>query len=453
MGDLKSAVKVPGKWRQRFDGWQNTLTNLGRSKDKRSGAIALKTCLRQEEIECLYQTDDIAARIVDQLPQDMFREGYEIHFHQDDTRLEDELFQWIAKMDVDQKLERALRWSRLYGGGALIMGLDDGREPSEPLDIGRLRKIDYMVPLHRHWLHPVASSIITDLEDPNFGQPALWSLVAQQGFVSQQKAVIHIDRMIRFIGDEAVGSRLTELHFWGESVFSRLYNAVRNFQMAHDSVATIFNDFTVGIFKLKDLTEICAQGNFELLQTRLELVSGLSSIVNSIVLENDEDYERKTTNVAGLKDLLIEVNKRLVAATNMPHTILLGESPSGLGASGESEKRDWYDFVKGKQESQLAPALRRIIDLWQAQTLGPAKGVILPYDLQFNSLWQEDDKTKIEKRKLQAEVDQIYLNWGVLDDTEVRDSRFGGGEMSLDTRLSEPVETKPPEDDDAAAED
>ena len=432
--------KTKDSWTKRFNGWMNTLTNLGkRNKDKRLGANAYCTELSIQELEALYQSDDVAAKIVDIVPTYMMREGFNLRIEGDeDSSQAAQLLKKIEDLDLYTKIEKALRLARLYGGAAIIFGFDDGKDASDPVDAQTLRGIKYAVVLDRHQLKSVEGSVQLDPEKPYFNEPTQFRILTGSSGIGGSdfgEKIIHVSRMMKFVGVEPTRNRLSRVDYWGESVFARLYNPIRNFQTAHDSTATIICDFTVGVLKLHNLMEICMMDNDAVLESRLQLVNSTSSIVNSIVLDSQDEWERKTTNVTGLEGLLNKVDARLVSATEIPHTVLLGESPSGLGATGNSEKSSWYDYIKGEQESILRPLLTNLFNLMMLSIDSPTSRTVEPYTLEFISLEQEDEKGKIDKRKVQSEVDDIYLKWGVLDADEVRKSRFSGAEFNLDTQV------------------
>lgn len=418
----------------RFDGWFNAFTNLGvKGLDKRTGAHIVPHILSQPDMEALYQADDIAARIVDRLPEEMIREGFKIIIPGDQTDIPERTLKEWSRYDVINKVEQALKWERLYGGACLLLGLDDGLDPSEPVDLEKIRKIDYITVLDRFRIFP--SAIINyDVTSQNFGMPDFYRVYTMQTTLPQ----IHHTRIIRFNGVSVPWRLRASFNYWGDSIYSRLYKVIRDFQSVHDSAALIVQDFTQFIFKLKNLTQILAQGQKgdTLLTKRLELLGRTASIVNAIVIQDDEEAERKTTNVTGLPELMKMINNRLVAATDMPHTILLGESPSGLGASGDSERIDWYDHVRTKQKTKLEPQLLKLLEIFFAAKNGPTKGRIPEmFAVEFNPLWQQDEKEAAEIRWLQAQVDDKYIADTVVTPEEIAQSRFGSGQYSTETQL------------------
>ena len=128
------------------------------------------------------------------------------------------------------------------------------------------------------------------------------------------------------------------------------------------------------------------------------------------------------------------VQMRLVAASDMPHTLVLGDSPSGLGATGESEQDTWYDHVRNKQESELRPLIRRVMDCILADLNG---GKVPRYTIDFNPLWQMNDKDKAEVRLKTAQADQIWYDVGAVGSKEIREGHFAGTSFSPEIVLLE----------------
>lgn len=437
--------------RSTVDGWQNILTNLGKTnKDKRTGMQANERYLTQQEVDPIYQIDDMCAKIIDRLPEDMTREGFSVITDSGDDLTKD-IERIFERLDLDSKIEEALKWARLYGGAGAVLGLRDGKMPWEPVEMNSIKSLEYVTVLDRYRLvsDGGGDNIDSNVQSKNFGKPVFYRLQNSSIKINERSFVkIHNSRIIRFNGIKVGHDKMNMVDYWGDSVLSRLFNVIRNFQGAHDSAAVILTDFTQMIIKLKNLADMIASGDDQLVQTRLALMSATASIVNAVVIEEGEEAERKTTNVTGLPDMLRMINARLVAATEYPHTILLGEgADGGLGTTGQSEKRDYYDFVKNQQESKLRPILKQFLNMIFLAKDGPTKGKVPQYTITFNPLWQPTEKEVVETRKMQAEIDEKYINAQVLDPKEVTDSRFGQGgysfETTIDMQLRKQLENAP----------
>lgn len=419
----------------RTDGWINVLTGLGlANRDKRTGGTyGQATVLDRATLEEMYRGDSLAAKVVDLLPHDMVREWIEVKV---DSRPDDgqAVMQALDDLDAQTHIEEALSWARLYGGAVIVLGVNDGQPFDKPLNLNTIQEVTFLNVLDRWQIHP--EKRYTDATVAKYGKPELYRLQPLMGGADAGK-LIHETRLIRFDGVK-LPDRLRELnHGWGDTVLNRLFNALRGYHQAHDSIGTILADFTQAVYKLKNLAQLLSQNQDQDVIKRMQIIELTRSIARAIVLDEDESWDRQTTSVAGLPDLVDRTERRLVAETNMPHTLLLGESPgASLGEGGRSENQDWYDHVASQQTAILLKPLRYLVEVIMRAKRGPLRGRLpKTWGLEFRSLWQLDEKEQAEIRKTQSETDTNYINGGVLSAEEVAISRFGGDGYSTDTVL------------------
>jgi hypothetical protein len=88
---------------------------------------------------------------------------------------------------------------------------------------------------------------------------------------------------------------------------------------------------------------------------------------------------------------------------------------------------------------------------------GPTGGrVPEAWSFVFRALWQQDSKQQADERLAIAQADALYLDRGVLSETEVANSRFGGDGFSADTVLDKALRdglgALEDDDDDAGAD-
>ncbi len=422
------------KTTQRLESWINILTGLGMAnRDKLTGASAQVSFKTQAELNALYQGDDTAARIVDREPDDMCREGFQIKIIDGDAALADTAMQEFDRICGLKKCNQALKWGNLYGSGFLFIGIEKG-DPAKSIEKDIGKAIEYVAVLDRFML-TTSGDITDDLKSPNFGFPETYRLnTGGLKNARQTGEVLHHSRLCRFDGKELPKSLRAQNNHFGDSILSSIYECIRNYNQTNNSAALIMQDFAQNVFKLKNLSSMIASGKTNEVMKRLLLVSKTASIANLLVIEEGEEFEKKTPALGGIESLIKAVGNRLVSATSMPHTILLGESPSGLGASGDSEKIDWYDNIKNQQEKKLRPALIKIFDLIFATKGGISKGKAPKYQIIFNPLWQMDEKEMAEIRELMSRADGVYLDKAVVTPEEIAKSRFTN-EFSIETDL------------------
>jgi hypothetical protein len=101
----------------------------------------------------------------------------------------------------------------------------------------------------------------------------------------------------------------------------------------------------------------------------------------------------------------------VAGAADIPVTRLLGQSPGGLNATGESDIRNYYDRISGDQNTWLTPAMTPLDNaLWMSAT------GTRPTDAWYEwaSLWQQTPKEKAETAKIKADATQIYSSSGLI---------------------------------------
>ena len=433
------------------DGWNNILTGLGiKGRDKRMSSDFRYERVYKNEVEELYGCDDMGEKAVDFLPEEMQREGFEIKHNLEDETLSDQMLGKYEDLEGTVEFDRGLKWARLYGGAGIIMGIKDGQDPAEPVDEKRIQSIEFLNTLHRWELHPLSTSIQRDPTKPMFGFPEQYRINPEVGGGENSTITVHHSRILRFDGARLPKNLFIRNNYWHDSVLNRFKNPLRNFQTGHDSAATLLHDFAQAVFKIKNLTEmIASEGGDQLVQKRMELVDACRSVVNAIIIEDGEEFERKVTSLQGLPEMLGKIEQRLVQASKMPHTVLLGEGPGGLGATGDSQKTDWFDYVARQQEINYKPQLEKFFRYCFLAKDGPTKGrEPETWSIEFNPLWQMDQKEQADVDLKNAQADALYIDRAVLDPDEVAKSRFGQNEgaiqIDLEARDSQKFNPNPP---------
>lgn len=406
------------------DGWSNLVTSLGTNNDKRLHNNVFWEARSQEFYEQLYSGDELASRIVNVVPEESLRRWIEWTGVEKETA--EDIEQHAQDLDLRGAVERTWKWARAYGGACLYI-VTDTNDPGSPLKRGE--NVLGLRDLSRYDLRILSTDIESDFGSTNWGHPNLYYLSVQMG-AQFKNYPIHWTRMIRFDGYLVPRRTYIRNNYWHDSTLNRLYNAIRNYQSCNDAAASIMQDFNVGIYKMKNLANLVAAGKLNIVKNRIEMLNYSKSMIRAMILDSDEEeYEDMSRSVDGLAELLTKQAGRLVAATDIPHTKLLGESPDGSSATGNSTTQQWFDHVQSEQENYLRPKLRRLVD------------AIFPdlddLDFKFKSLYQMTELEQSDLRNKQAQTDQIYITTGVLDPTEIADSRFKGGEYSTETQLDE----------------
>jgi hypothetical protein len=198
-------------------------------------------------------------------------------------------------------------------------------------------------------------------------------------------------------------------------------------------------DYSLFVYQVAGFGDMMTEGNEAAIRQRITSLQMMASLMGGVVLDKDEESVNFVSRqFSGLNDLIGSYRDMLIGALGIPHTILFGESPSGLGATGESEEKTWAKKVGAYQEGWPLAALNRIYQLIFLAKDGPTGGKPLNgWSIAFNPLLEQTEAEKIANRSSQAQTDSVYLTAGVLVPEEVRQSRFGGAAFSFETTLDD----------------
>lgn len=418
------------------DGLENALTGMGiAGKDKRLGGNYKYKRMPQTALEQFHDSSDIAKIVVNKVPELATKKWLTHKVDEEDGGIDmvNDLVDEDERLDVKCKFEQALQWARLYGGSGIYMSVSDGLDPKEPLNLNRIITINNLTVFHRYELN--VHQINSDIDDPNFGMPENY-LVSGREMVDMP--VVHHSRIIRFEGAPLSQTGFISNSYWHDSVLTILHEVARDYENAYNGVFNALIDFDIDIVKLKDLPDLCAGDDDDLIVKRLKLMQLSKSIMSAVLIDaEDESFEKLQRQFTNIDKVLEKCDKRLTMVTQLPHTILFGEGSTGqLGASGESEQNTLNDLVAGAQGKAFTKPIRRLQKVIQSSRQGPTKGNILKsWSHTYNKLNEPTEKAVAETRKLTAETDKIYLENSVLSAQEVADSRFGGDEYSSETNI------------------
>ena len=426
--------------RQRWDGFVNVCTGLGGSKDKRLGArFQDPGRLDPATLESLFNNNDLAAKICSIYPEEALRQGFALEIGgAKPEKKEETILTKLNELGGVKALLEGATWGRCFGGGGIFVGADDGQSPEMPLNEGRIRSLNFLTVFNRRDLE-----IQTFYDNPfaaDFGKPETYRLVRStvRGAAGPVNLVIHESRMIMFEGVLTTRDEKQRNNGWCNSILQRLYEVLRDFEAGFAGMSYLLTDAGQAVYTVKGLQEILgAEGGQDLLAKRFEMIELSRSVAKALIIDEDEKFERKTTTFQGIPEVIDRLVNRLAAASGIPVTILMGQSPAGMNATGASDIRLFYDRVKSYQDAQIKPALERLIQLIM-RSMGAEPKV---WEVTFNSLFQPTDFEAADLRNKVAQTDKLYIDAEVLTPEEVALNRFTAdgwsGETQIDLQLRE----------------
>lgn len=408
------------------DSYANALTGLASAVDKSSYSFFRgRAALGPEMLADLYEQDAIAARIVDRVVDDGTREGFHLTGEDeafDFSSLESEL----EDLDAINAVGDSWRWSRLYGGALLIMVVNDGLRMDQPLNLSRATKLASLQVVESQFVTPGGWN--PGLGARAFRRPEFYEITVPFGSAEKVRRV-HRSRAIRFDGVRVAPNRMIEKDGWGPSVLDRVYTEISQLGEVMSYARSIMHDMSLQVYKLDGLREqLCgsAQSQQEM-RAVMETIRMSVDNLHCLALDSADDYMEVSRSVSGIKDLIEKFIDGLVRGTDMPRTVLLGESPSGLNASGDSEIRAWFDFVSSQQGFVLTPALNRLLEVIFAIRSNRGEQVPDEWTIKFNPLWQPTAQETAATVLATAQSAQILIANDITSPDEIRAQMISAG--------------------------
>ena len=419
----------------RSDGLMNVLTGMGSGRDK-SQYTSTKaiTFLAQEELESLYG-EWLPRRIIDIYAEQSTRKGFKVLFGGEGPKAEEVVGveQVIEDLYILESLMLASKNSRLYGGAVILMYIDDGRKADQPVDKKNIYKVEGLEVLDRYQIAPV----ITEANIYDYSKATHYQIIAGDLISQPNLTHIHKDRILRLDGDW-LPYRIRQRNYgWGMSNLQVIYDSFRHYWTGLNSAATLLTEFDIFVHKIRGLAAMLGAGKESQVKDRLVVNDMSKSIYRGYAIDAEkEELEFISRNFNGIGEILEKLRIDIIGASKIPHTLLFGESPGGLGSTGRSEERDFAKTLADYQTATFKRPLKQLIEYILLSKTGPTSGKLPEsWRIHFNDLYELNEREKADVRARVAAVDGRYIQLGVLHPQEVADARYGGSEWSMELTL------------------
>ena len=396
----KKVMDLAQKMGFNTDGWQNLMVGLGaRGTDKRENMdFVTSQILSRQELSDLWRGEGLAKKIVDIPAKDMVRAWFSI-----DGDTDNHIVKYLDKLRFRQAIKNGLRWSRLYGGSLVFIGIDDGQKYTGTRTLPAVRedtikKVGFFRVYDRHQVSWESTDIDEDPTSENYGKPKYYTITPSNESTKIGEFKTHYSRVLRFDGEDLPESESMKERGWGDSCLQAPYTRIRGFASSLIASESIIEEFTIGVLSIKGLGDLIAAGKEKQIQERLTQIDMAKHILNTMLVDEDEEFTRISATVNGIKDIL--------------------------------------DMQEEDLRPQLERATKLVVSSQDFKTATKAK-IKDTWHLKFNNLWQMSEDEIAKARNLQSQTDERYVKMGALTAEEVADSRYGSETYSFETKLDQ----------------
>lgn len=434
----------------REDGYVNLLNKYGTSQDNSEAyQFEREPIIPDMQLTGLYEGNGLFSKIIDTPAEEALKHGFDLNLKNDEVNAFVE--EALDELEWEEKAATAIKWARLYGGALIVMLINDGGGLEQPVNWQNVKSIDELRVYERAIVQPDYSSLYRQdyggkgegNRVSKFGQPEFYYVSSVYGSFR-----VHESRCLVFRNGVLPEQTSNSIYrFWGMPEYVRIRRALRETVTAHTDSVKLLERSVQAIYSMKGLATLLTtdDGENQVLK-RLDVIDTARGILNSLVIDADgENYDFKTFQFSGVKDVIDATCNMLSALTNIPQTILFGRSPAGMNATGTSDFESYYNFVEKIQRLMLKRNLRTLLDvIFRAGIASGAVEEEPDYKLEFNPLWSLSDteqatvdQTKAQTAQIKAQTAQVYVDMQALDPTEVRKRLASDEEFDVEDIISE----------------
>lgn len=385
-----------------------------------------------------YQNNGLFSKIIDRPAEEALKHGME--YNVSDADLREFLDDALDRLDWEEKAVTAIRWARLFGGSIIVMLLDDGGGLEEPVNWQDVRSVEELRVYERAIVQP-------DPDTYRTGKAEYFDVSSTYGGTFR----VHRSRCLVFKnGSLPEYGAAQQYYYWGLPEYIRIHKDLFRALKTHTNAANMIEKSVQPVYKQRNLqSTLATPGGDDQVLRRLQVIDEARGMMNSISIDMDgEDYDFKTFQMTGTKEILESTCNLLSAVTCIPQTILFGRSPAGENATGESDLENYYNFVEGIQKRMLKKNIRTLIKaivqagVYDGSIENP--GNIKPT---FKPLWSlsETEKATVELTKAQraqvaAQTAQLYIDMQAIQPEEVRQALAKDEQVDVESILDNQTE-------------
>lgn len=427
----------------RMDLFSNPITGMRRGNSK---ACADRWSFVPElsigVLDNMYESNALVARVIDLVPDYATGKGYAISGL--DRRDQDAMDDFLEGINYSEIHSDALRWARLYGGAGMVMRINDGRAPEEPINMTGIDSLHSLQSFDRNQL--TVERWNSDPTSSLFGQPESYRLSVEG--ISQ---IIHASRVLPQNGGRRTWTRRRVNGGWGVSVVQQFHSAFNMYLSTHQYLMESIMELIQGVLKVQGYNKSATSEHRKDILKRIAEVFQRKSSIGDMVLDKDgEDYQMVARNITGYRDALEAFTDHFVANSGIPKTILMGTTPGGLtGGSNEGDWKALSSFTSAFQKRDMRRNIIRLTDVILRSKASPVIDVPERWTIKFNPLWELSETEAAEVHLKNAQSREVDVRSQIISPDEGRRQ----GDVKESYELTEKEIIKSEEDSDKRTKD
>lgn len=276
----------------------------------------------------------------------------------------------LKKLHIKDLFHKAVTTTG-YMGGAFIF-IDTGEDDlTLPLAINDLSaelkdgaKVKFVVvdPVN---VSPIEYNCIDPLRD-DYMRPRMWQVLGRR---------VHASRLLTFVENQPPMLLKPNYNFLGIPQAQILWDYVMHFNQTRASTARLLEKISLLVVQTDMDAVLSDEHGIELFDAKMEFLERYRNNDSVFVCDKEsEGVMNVQTTIAGCTDVVRQALELIACINRTPAVKLLGISPSGFNATGESDLKNYYDYIASKQElyREQIQTIINVIQLVEFGTIDPA---------------------------------------------------------------------------------
>ena len=298
-----------------------------------------------------YAEYGIVQTLVDQPVADAFRTGYVVRTDQLDDAQKRKLYYYIERNRINEVIQEAFYWSRLFGGGGIIINTD--QNPSTPIDYSKITEDSR--------LEFIAADMWELYTDVPMWNP--WENMDMAQMYNYYGMRLNRSRVLPIMGKKAPSFIRNRLRGWGMSELERVVRSINSYLKNQDLIFELLDEAKIDVYQLNGFnTAMLTQQGTRVAERRVQTANTLKSYLNALVLDTNDKYDQKQLSFSGLSEILNQIRQGVAADLKMPLTKLFGVSAAGFN-SGEDDIENYNSMIESEVRSKAKPVVISVLEV------------------------------------------------------------------------------------------
>ncbi|MDR1921110.1 MAG: DUF1073 domain-containing protein [Candidatus Adiutrix sp.] len=243
---------------------------------------------------------------------------------------------------------------------------------------------------------------------PDYFKPRNWWILSRE---------VHASRFIHVADNEPPLLLKPAYNFFGIPQAQILYDYIQHFQECRLATQRLLTKFSLTALKI-DMSQVLSGGGGAEVDARSRYFVQTRNNDGLMVIDKEtEDLIKLETPLSGATDITRQSLEFVAAVNRTPAVKLLGISPAGFNATGESDLRNYYDHIESRQEKLFRAGLDKALDILQLNRFGridPGLG------FKFRPLSEADEAAEANVQLARANARTAYADRGAVDGEDLR---------------------------------